>query len=61
MCVKLLYKNLNLGPCPLHPTSTYTCGVIIAPMVRGDLSNFKYHITLTNKLNTNTFIFSKDN
>ena len=36
MCVKLPPRNLNLGPYPLHLTSTYTCEVIIAPMVRGD-------------------------
>jgi len=61
MCVKLPLGDLNLGSCPPHPTSTYTCGVTIAPKVRGGLSNFNYQITLTNKLNTNTFIFSKDN
>ena len=33
MCVKLLPGDLNPGPCPPHPTSTYTCGVTIAPRV----------------------------
>ena len=31
MCVKLLLRDLNPNPYPLHPTSTYTCGVTIAP------------------------------
>ena len=35
MCVKLPPGNLNSGPCPPHPTSTYTCRVIIAPKVCG--------------------------
>ena len=38
MCVKLLLENLNPGssllpPISQHPTSTYTCGVTIAPRV----------------------------
>ena len=37
MCVKLPPKDFNPGPCLPHPTSTYTCGVIIAPRVRGDI------------------------
>ena len=33
--------DLNPGPCPLHPTSTYTCGVTIVPKVCGsDNSTF---------------------
>ena len=32
-------KNLNPGPCPPHPISTYTCGVIIAPRVYGSRNN----------------------
>ena len=32
MCVKLSLGDLNLDP---HPTSTYTCEVIIAPRVYG--------------------------
>ena len=31
MCVKLPPEDLNLDPCPPHPTSTYTCEVTIAP------------------------------
>ena len=31
MCVKLYPKNLNLDLYFPHPTSTYTCGVTIAP------------------------------
>ena len=34
MCVKLPPGDLNLGPYPPHPTSTYTCGVTTAPRVR---------------------------
>ena len=33
--------DLYPGPCPLHPTSTYTCGVTIVPKVCGsDNSTF---------------------
>ena len=32
MCETLSWR-LELRPLPLHPTSTYTCGVIIAPKV----------------------------
>ena len=35
MCVKLLLGDLNSDPYPPHSTSTYTCGVIIAPKVCG--------------------------
>ena len=35
MCVKLLLGDLNSDPYPPHSTSTYTCGVIIAPNVCG--------------------------
>ena len=35
MCVKLLPGDLNPDPYPSHPTSTYTCGVTIAPRVCG--------------------------
>ena len=35
MCVKLPSGDLNPGPCPPHPTSTYTCGVTIALKVCG--------------------------
>ena len=31
MCVKLSLKGLNSGSYPSHPTSIYTCGVIIVP------------------------------
>ena len=40
MCAKLSSRDLNLGHCPPHPIRTYTCGVIIVPMVRGGLYNF---------------------
>ena len=39
MCVKLHFGDLNSGPCPSHPTSTYTCGVTITTRVGGD-NNF---------------------
>ena len=29
MCVKFSPRDLNLDPSSLHPTNTYTCGVII--------------------------------
>ena len=35
MCVKFPLRDLNPDPCPPHPTSTYTCEVTIAPIVRG--------------------------
>ena len=28
MCVKLPLRDLNSGPYPRHPTSTYTCGFV---------------------------------
>ena len=31
MCVKLSPGDLNPSPCPTHLTSTYICGVTIAP------------------------------
>ena len=36
MCVNLPPGDLNLGPYSLHLTSTYTCGVTIAPTVCSD-------------------------
>ena len=38
MCVKLLSKDLNLDHYPPHPTSTYTCGVTIAPRMCGNIN-----------------------
>ena len=38
MYVKLPPGDLNPGPCPSHPTSTYTCGMTTAPRVRNDES-----------------------
>ena len=35
MCIKLPLGDLNPDPYPLHPTSTYTCGVTIEPRVCG--------------------------
>ena len=29
-------KDLNPESCTLHPTSIYTCGLTIAPRMRGD-------------------------
>ena len=49
MCVKLHFGDLNPGPYPPHSTSTYTCGVIIAPKVCGGEKqqlNKKREITL---------------
>ena len=34
--MKLPLRDLNLNPYPPHPTSTYTCRVIIALRVCGD-------------------------
>ena len=39
MFVKLLLEDLNHGPYPEHPTSTYTCGVTNAPRVHGGRKN----------------------
>ena len=36
MCIQLPPGDLNPGPCLLHPKSTYTCGLTIAPKVCGD-------------------------
>ena len=44
MYVKLPPRDLNPDPYPPHLTSTYTCGVTIAPRVCGDttfLENIK--------------------
>ena len=41
MCVKLSPGDLNPVPYPLHPTSTYTCGVTITPRVCGGQPNTK--------------------
>ena len=35
MYVKLSPEDLNSNICPLHLTSTYTCGVTIVPKVCG--------------------------
>ena len=47
MCVKLPSIDLNLDPYPLHPTSIYTCGVTITPMVRGGTTTL---LSLGNKM-----------
>ena len=39
MFVKLPLEDLNHDPFPPHPTSTYTCEVIITLRVRGDMSS----------------------
>ena len=44
MCVKLLSEDLNPDLCPPHLTSTYTCGVTIAPMVCGGANFLSIHI-----------------
>ena len=36
ICVKLPSEDLNYDSYPPYPTSTYTCGVTIAPRVHGD-------------------------
>ena len=41
MCVKLPLENLNLGPCPPHPTSINTCEVTTASRVCGGISDVK--------------------
>ena len=35
MCVKFITRDLYLDSYPTHPATTYTCGVTIAPRVRG--------------------------
>ena len=49
MCVKLSLGDLNLDPCPQHPTSIYTCGVTTALRVRGDI-HATFRILLNQKL-----------
>ena len=47
MRVKLSSKYLNSGPYPPHPTSTYTCGVAIAPRVCDGCSlNFRIIVVM---------------
>ena len=36
-CVKLSPGDLNPDPSPPHPTSTYICGVTIAPRMCGGI------------------------
>ena len=36
MCVKLPFRDLNLGPYPPHSTSTYTCGMTITQSLCSD-------------------------
>ena len=49
MCVKL---SLGDCPCPLHPTSTYTCEVTIAPKVIGGFTlHFEMFISSSNAIN----------
>ena len=38
--MKLPLKNLNSDPYFLHPTSTYTCGVTIAPKAYGAKNSY---------------------
>ena len=33
--MKLLLRDLNLGPYLPHPINTYTCGMTTAPRVHG--------------------------
>ena len=54
MCVKFPPGDLNPSPYPPHPTSTYICGVITAPRVRGG-------ITTTNLFYFILFFLVKEN
>ena len=42
MYVKFHLGNLNPDPYPLHPISTYTCRVIIAPKMCGGICETFY-------------------
>ena len=44
MYLKLPLGDLNFSSCP-HPTSTYTCGIIIKPRVCG--GDYRFDDTLT--------------
>ena len=54
MCVKLPPRDLNLGIYPPHLTSTYTCGVTIAPKV----CDGKYPLDLSKYINVLTHLFN---
>ena len=57
MYVKLPPRDLDPDICPLHPTSTYTCGVTIAPRVYDGNKNKKLKCnTLGSQLNQNTWL-----
>ena len=51
MCVKLSHGDLNLGPFLPHPTSTYTCGVTIAPKACGGKKGIKLMTPIMCKYN----------
>ena len=44
MYVKFSPKNLNLSLCSAHPTSIYTCGVVIALRMRSGLVEYNYKV-----------------
>ena len=46
MCVKLPLGDLNPGPYPPHPTSTYTYRVTISSRIYGDIL---FHYKLPNE------------
>ena len=56
MCVKLPPGDLNPYPYPSHPTSTYTCGVTIAPRVQGCAVALKMTLESTRKILESTKI-----
>ena len=64
MYVKLSPRNLNPGPYPPHPTSTYTCEVTITSMVHGSYNLMiiyyvlpSFNLLTCNTLHTNIFLF----
>ena len=50
MCIKLPLENLNHGPCPPQPMSTYTCEVIIASRIYGSEFKIDTKIIIVNHL-----------
>ena len=37
--MKLLLRDLNLGPYLPHPTNTYTCGITITPTTASTIAS----------------------
>ena len=55
MCLKLPLGDLNSGPYPPQPASTYTCKVTITPKVCGGNDTSLYKTFVVNNINNITY------